>query len=58
MMSKDVIDSLIVHELAHTKVFAHKKEFYDEILKVMPDYKEADEAFLETASMLFEQGWI
>jgi hypothetical protein len=58
MMSKNVIDSLIVHELAHTKVFAHKKEFYDEILKVMPDYEEADKAFLGAANLLFEQGWI
>ena len=58
MMSERIIDSLIIHELAHIKVFMHNEELYDEILKIMPDYDEIDDAFFEAAGKLFEQGWI
>lgn len=36
--SSDIIDSVVVHELAHDFVRDHSKRFYDVILKTMPDY--------------------
>ena len=35
----EVIDSIVVHELSHLKYMNHSKEFYNEVLRVCPDYK-------------------
>lgn len=34
----EVIDSVVVHELCHIKVKNHSKKFYNEVLRVFPDY--------------------
>ena len=34
----EVIDSIVVHELCHRKEFNHSEKFYQEILRVYPDY--------------------
>lgn len=34
-----MIDSVIVHELAHDKHFDHSKAFYSEVYRYCPDYK-------------------
>ena len=34
----EVLDSIVVHELCHRKEMNHSSKFYDEVLRVMPDY--------------------
>jgi len=34
-----LIDSIVVHELVHIRIKNHSKQFYDEVEKYMPDYK-------------------
>jgi len=58
MLSEVGIDSLIIHELAHIKEFGHNEDFLNEILKIMPDYLEVDEAAHEAIGQLFLKGWI
>ena len=38
----EVMDSVIVHELCHLKHMNHSKEFYNEVLRVCPNYKKYD----------------
>ncbi len=38
----EVMDSVIVHELCHLKHMNHSKEFYNEVLRVCPNYKTYD----------------
>lgn len=35
-----IINSLLIHELAHDKYFDHSKIFYDYVLKFCPDYRD------------------
>ena len=36
----DVIDYVLIHELCHTKVKNHSKNFWKEVEKYCPNYKE------------------
>ena len=38
----EVMDSVIVHELCHLKHMNHSKAFYQEVLRVCPNYKQYD----------------
>ena len=51
----EVIDSVIVHELAHRKEMNHSQRFYDEILKVFPDYRKYDRWLKENGPVLIRR---
>lgn len=40
LLEQDLIDYVIVHELAHIRVKNHSHEFYEEIEKYISDYKQ------------------
>lgn len=39
----EVIDYVIIHELAHLSVFDHSQKFWDLVAAAMPDYREKEE---------------
>lgn len=42
LMPMEVLDSVVVHELCHRRHMDHSKAFYDEVLKIFPEYKKWD----------------
>ena len=40
LLPPELIECIVVHELAHIKIKNHSREFYKAIENVMPDYKE------------------
>ena len=39
LMPEEIVDYVVVHELAHLKQMNHSKLFWAEVEKVLPDYK-------------------
>jgi len=39
-LKKEEMDYVVVHELCHLKEMNHSKKFWDEVEKIIPDYKE------------------
>ena len=52
MAPYDVIDYIVVHELAHTRIKNHSKRFWEYVGKVMPDYKRRKEWLVEKGYLL------
>jgi len=42
LMPPEILDSVVVHELCHRRHMDHSKAFYDEVLRLFPDYKRCD----------------
>jgi len=49
-MPNELIDYVVVHELAHRKQMNHSKQFYAEIAKILPDYKNREKKIKEIES--------
>ena len=52
---REVLDSVIVHELAHRKHMDHSKQFYEEVLKVFPDYHKWDKWLKDNGGILIKR---
>jgi len=51
----EVIDSVVVHELAHRREMNHSVRFYNEILKVFPDYHIWDKWLKENGNRIMKR---
>lgn len=51
----EVLDSVVVHELAHMKQMNHSPKFYEEIEKVYPQYKRCHAWLKEHGQSLFNR---
>ena len=51
----EVIDSVVVHELCHRKEMNHSEKFYEEVLRVMPDYWTWDKWLKENGDLLMKR---
>lgn len=57
MAEDDVIDAVVVHELAHIKQMNHSDRFWAEVEKILPDYKKRDARLKAFSRMIGEQNW-
>ena len=51
LLSDDVIDSVVVHELCHRKQMNHSAAFYKEVERVFPEYKKCDKWLKKNGSV-------
>ena len=51
----EVIDSVVVHELCHRKEMNHSDKFYEEVLKVFPDYWTWDKWLKDNGDLLMKR---
>ena len=51
----EVIDSVVVHELAHRKEMNHSERFYAEVLRVFPEYHMWNKWLKENGSILLKR---
>lgn len=51
----EVLDYVIVHELCHRKEMNHSKEFWREVEKVLPDYRESAKWLKEEGSQIMQE---
>ncbi len=51
----EVIDSVVVHELCHRKEMNHSKRFYDEVLRVYPEYHKWNKWLKDNGNAIFRR---
>ena len=49
---REVLDSIVVHELCHRKHMNHSQAFYDEVLRTCPDYRKWEKWLKENGKVL------
>lgn len=42
MLNPSLIDYVVLHEMAHLKEMNHSENFWNQVLKIMPDYRDRD----------------
>ena len=52
---KEVIDSVVVHELCHLLEMNHSDRFYREVLRVFPNYKKHNAWLKKNGGVLLER---
>lgn len=57
MADKDVIDYVVIHELAHIKQKNHSKEFWKIVENMIPDYKERQKNLKKLGEKLIKENW-
>ena len=53
LASDEAIDYVVIHELAHIKQHNHSKEFWNEVEKIIPDYRKLKLELKELAKKLY-----
>ena len=51
LMPPDIVDSVVVHELCHRKEMNHSHRFYEEVLRVFPDYRRCEKWLRENGKL-------
>ncbi|MCQ2576103.1 MAG: M48 family metallopeptidase [Treponema sp.] len=54
-MPLEILDSVVVHELCHRRHMNHSKAFYEEILKIFPEYKKCDKWLKQNGNAYFKR---
>ena len=51
----EVLDAIVVHELCHLKQMNHSKKFYDEVLRVFPEYRKWNKWIRDNGGVLMQR---